>query len=126
MDFEDRSDPFSSIVIQSGKDKLKVKGTTLCIHEPADITHLFKSRSLSKSMHIHEWSEEVTRDTLDPRSNVSSQIKVLLLKSSLHDVKADVKFILPNRHLAANGTSWRTPQSKYGKISVYPGYLGVD
>ncbi|KAL0420669.1 UNVERIFIED_CONTAM: hypothetical protein Slati_3089800 [Sesamum latifolium] len=90
MDFEDRTEPFLSIIIRSGKDILK-------------------------SMHIHEWSEEVTRDTLDPRSNVSSQTKVLLLKSSLHDVKADTKFILPNRHLAAIGTSWRTPQSRYGE-----------
>ncbi|KAL0292480.1 UNVERIFIED_CONTAM: hypothetical protein Sradi_6986900 [Sesamum radiatum] len=82
----------------------------------------FKSRSLSKSMHIHEWSEEVTRDTLNPCSNVSSQTKVLLLKSSLHDVKADARFILPNRHHAAIGTSWRTPQSRYGEVSFYPGY----
>ncbi|KAL0361287.1 UNVERIFIED_CONTAM: Membrane-associated progesterone-binding protein 4, partial [Sesamum radiatum] len=106
--------------LQIGKDKLKVKGTTLCVHESADITRLSKSRSLSKSMHIHEWSEEVTRDTLDPRSNVSSQTKVLLLKSSLHGVKTDAEFILPNRQLAAIGTSWRTPQSRYGEVSFYP------
>ncbi|KAL0291563.1 UNVERIFIED_CONTAM: hypothetical protein Sradi_7022400 [Sesamum radiatum] len=122
MDFEDRSDPFPSIVIRSGKDKLKVKGTTLCVHEPVDITRLSKSRSLSKSTHIQEWSEEVTRDTLDPRSNVSSQTKVLLLRSSLHDVKADTEFILPNHHLAAIGTTWRAPQSRYGEVSFYPGY----
>ncbi|KAL0406169.1 UNVERIFIED_CONTAM: hypothetical protein Slati_3930800 [Sesamum latifolium] len=67
-------------------------------------------------------TQEVTRDTLDPRSNVSSQTKVLLLKSSLHDVKADAEFILPNRHLAAIEASWRTPQSRYGKVSFYPGY----
>ncbi|KAL0391464.1 UNVERIFIED_CONTAM: hypothetical protein Slati_4531500 [Sesamum latifolium] len=35
---------------------------------------------------------------------------------------ADAEFILPNRHIAAIGTSWRTPQSKYGEVSFYPGY----
>ncbi|KAL0400082.1 UNVERIFIED_CONTAM: hypothetical protein Sradi_2351500 [Sesamum radiatum] len=75
-------------------------------------------------MHIHEWSEEETRDTLDPHSNVSSQTKVLLLKSSLQDVKADAEFILSNRHLAATGTSWRTPQSKYGEISFFTLVIG--
>ncbi|KAL0461138.1 UNVERIFIED_CONTAM: hypothetical protein Slati_0001400 [Sesamum latifolium] len=67
-------------------------------------------------------TQEVTRDILDRRTNVSSQTKVLLLKSFLHDVKADAEFILPNRHLTAIGTSWRTPQSKYGKVLFYPGY----
>ncbi|KAL0308763.1 UNVERIFIED_CONTAM: hypothetical protein Sradi_5818600 [Sesamum radiatum] len=111
MDFEGRIERFPSIIIRNGKDKFKVKGT-LCVHESINVTHLSKSRSLSKSMHIHEWSKEATRDILDPRSNISSQTKVVLLKSSLHEVKVDAEFTLPNRHLAAIGTSWRTPQSK--------------
>ncbi|KAL0358198.1 UNVERIFIED_CONTAM: Secreted RxLR effector protein [Sesamum calycinum] len=116
MVFKDRTEPFPSIVIRSGKDTFKVKGTTLCIHEPANVTYLSKSRSLSKPMHIHEWSEKATRDTLDTPSNISSQIKVLLLKSSLHDVKANAEFTLPNCHLTAIRTSWRTLQFKYNKI----------
>ncbi|KAK4385732.1 hypothetical protein Sango_2697200 [Sesamum angolense] len=36
MDFEDRTEPFPSIVIRSGKDKFKVKGTSLCVHEPTN------------------------------------------------------------------------------------------
>ncbi|KAL0423412.1 UNVERIFIED_CONTAM: hypothetical protein Sradi_0876000 [Sesamum radiatum] len=36
MDFEDHAEPFLGIVIQSGKDKFKLKGTTLCVHEPAN------------------------------------------------------------------------------------------
>ncbi|KAL0433533.1 UNVERIFIED_CONTAM: hypothetical protein Slati_2687600 [Sesamum latifolium] len=88
MDFEDCTEPFPSIVIRSGKDKLKA-----------------------------------TRYMLDPRSNVSSQIKVLLLKSSLHDVKVDTECILPNHHLAAIGTSWRTHQSKYDECPLRTLYI---
>ncbi|KAL0392817.1 UNVERIFIED_CONTAM: hypothetical protein Sradi_2504500 [Sesamum radiatum] len=62
----------------------------------------------------------MTRDTLDPLSNAFSQTKVVLLKSSLHDVKADAEFTPSNCHLTATGTSWRTPQSKYGEVSFYP------
>ncbi|KAL7116689.1 hypothetical protein ACP275_03G020400 [Erythranthe tilingii] len=123
MYIEDRDEPFPCIVIRNDKDNFKIKGTTLRVHEPASNCPSSQSRSIEKSMHLSNWSEEATWETIDSRSDSSSRSRVLLLRSSLHDEKTKpVDFILPHRPFSFKGGSWKIPPSNFGEVSFHVGY----
>ncbi|KAG8369159.1 hypothetical protein BUALT_Bualt15G0122300 [Buddleja alternifolia] len=106
MYLEDQSEPIPSLVIRYDKDSLKVKSTILPVYEPAIDGHLTNTRSLAKSTHISVWSEEAAKGCMDLRSGASSNSKVILLRSSLHDTKlVDTEFLLPHQHLHSRNTS---------------------
>ncbi|XP_012845016.1 PREDICTED: putative pentatricopeptide repeat-containing protein At1g12700, mitochondrial [Erythranthe guttata] len=119
----DRDESFLCIVIRTDKDNFKIKGTTLRVHEPASNWPSSQSRSIEKSMHLSNLSEEATRETIDSLSGSSSRSRVLLLRSSLHDEKAKhVDFILAHRPFSFKGGSWKIPLSNFGEVSFYVGY----
>ncbi|PIN10942.1 hypothetical protein CDL12_16458 [Handroanthus impetiginosus] len=84
MIVEDRSEPFACIAIRGKNDK--VRSTILAVHEPIDVSQSSKMRCPNKYMHIPEWSKEMTRYTVDHSSSAVFHSRVLLLKSSLHDM----------------------------------------
>ncbi|KAG8367693.1 hypothetical protein BUALT_Bualt16G0099600 [Buddleja alternifolia] len=110
MYFEDQSEPIPSLVIRYDKDSLKVKSTMLPVYEPAIDGHLTNTRSLAKSTHISVWSEEAAKGCVDLRSGASSNSKVILLRSSLHDTKSmDTEFLLPHQHLHSRPVRYKEP-----------------
>ncbi|KAG8364564.1 hypothetical protein BUALT_Bualt18G0010500 [Buddleja alternifolia] len=81
------------------------------------------TRSLAKSTHISVWSEEAAKGCVDLRSGTSSNSRVILLRSSLHDTKlVDTEFLLPQQHLHSSGGLIKIPSSTFGEVCYHTGY----
>ncbi|PIN26510.1 hypothetical protein CDL12_00733 [Handroanthus impetiginosus] len=121
IDVENQNEPYPCIVIR-GSDSVKIKPTSLLVFKPVVGVRSSIVRS-DKSMHISNWSEEAIRESAKSLGDASSRTRVVLLKSSLHNIDETYNaFNLPNQRFFASGGSWKTPTSQFGEISFHAGY----
>ncbi|KAK4706247.1 hypothetical protein R3W88_034192 [Solanum pinnatisectum] len=97
MDFSDREVPYPCLEIVENKQHSRSKVLTLKVHPLVIGAFPLVRKLLDNSHHIPKWTSTKTKDVIDNFSGKVRTEKVLLLKSSTHQMLLPPSLFSPHR-----------------------------